>query len=65
MCWRSGDTKTPNIRNMQHTHVISELPDRFWSLANIFSAAAFLATFFEFPTASKHNTETKSRMSKD
>lgn len=40
-----------NTRNIWHTHVISEQPDRLWSFATIFSAAAFLAAFFEFPAA--------------
>lgn len=38
-------------RNSWRTHVISEPPDRLWSLATIFSAADFLAAFFEFPIA--------------
>lgn len=39
------------VGNIWHTHVISEPPDRLWSLASIFSAADFLAAFLEFPTA--------------
>lgn len=38
-------------RNSWRTHVISEPPDRLWSLATIFCAADFLAAFFEFPIA--------------
>lgn len=38
---------------IQPTHVISEQPDRLRSFDTIFSAAAFLAAFFEFPAAVK------------
>lgn len=43
----------PQARSFWRTHVISEQPERLWSLTTIFSAAAFFAAFFEFPTAVK------------
>jgi len=39
------------------THVISEQPDKLWSFATNFSAAAFFAAFFEFPTAATRNED--------
>lgn len=43
------------------THVISEEPDRLWSLAIIFSAAAFFAAFFELPVAGETSHSQRSR----